>query len=89
MQAYCRVGRRRAIQILAREDESPRSNPHSYPTHFRCKMDPEKKRKFNPWAIEKSFTLEVGSKSATIRSNNESEFVIKSQRKKKAKLFQL
>ena len=30
--------------------------PSVYPTHFRCKMDPEKKRKFNQWAIEKRFT---------------------------------
>ena len=25
--------------------ESPRSNPQSYPTNFRCKMDPGKKKK--------------------------------------------
>ena len=39
-------------------------------------MDPEKKIKLNTRAIEKSFTQEFGSKPATIRSNNESEFVI-------------
>ena len=32
------------IQIVTREQKSPWSNPHSYPTQFRCKMDPEKKR---------------------------------------------
>ena len=42
----------------------------------RCKMDPEKKRTFDPWATEKSFTQEFGNKLATIRSNNEFEFVI-------------
>ena len=46
-------------------------------------MDPEKKRTFNPWAIEKSFTQVLGSKLATIRSNNVSEFVIEIRAKKK------
>ena len=76
MQADNRVVRQRALQILAGEDESPRLNPQSYPTHFTCKMDPGKKRLFNPWAIEKSLTQEIGSKPATIRSYNESEFII-------------
>ena len=44
MQAESRVVRRRALQILEGEDESPRSNPHSYPTQFRCKMYPDKKK---------------------------------------------
>ena len=44
MQAESRVGRLRALQIMAGEDESPRSNPQSYPTHLRCKMDPENKQ---------------------------------------------
>ena len=87
MQADSRMGRRRALQILAGEDESPRSNPHSYPTHFRCKMDPEKKRTFNPWAIEKSFTLKIGSKPATIKSNNESEFIIVISNEKERKII--
>ena len=49
MQDVSRVGRRRAFQILAAEDESARSNTQSCPTPFRCKMDPEKKRKFDQW----------------------------------------
>ena len=57
------------------EDESPRSNPQSYPTHFRCIIDTGNKIKFKPWAIEKSFTQKIRNKPATIRSNNESEFV--------------
>ena len=76
MQADSRVGRRRALQTLAIKDDSPRSNTPSFPTHFTCKMDPEKKRTFNPWAIEKSLTQEIGSKPATIRSTNETEFII-------------
>ena len=36
----------------------------------------KKKRKFKPGAIEESFTQEFGTKPATIRSYNESEFVI-------------
>ena len=76
MQANSRVGRRRALQILAEEDESQRSNTQSFPKHFTCKMDPEKKRTFHQWAIEKSLTQEIGSKPATIKSTNESELFI-------------
>ena len=39
MQADNRVGRRRALQVLAGEDWSQRSNPHLYSTQFRCKVD--------------------------------------------------
>ena len=53
MKADRRVGKQKALQILAGEDESQRSNPQSYHTHFRRKMYPGKKRKFNPWGIEK------------------------------------
>ena len=66
MQANSRVGRQRALQIQAGEDESPRSNAQSFPTHFACKMDPENKITFNPWAIEKSLTQKK-------RSTNESQ----------------
>ena len=83
MQADSRVGRRRALQVLAEKDESPRSNPQSYPAYFTCKMDPENKRTFNPWAIEKSLTQEIGSKPATKRSNSESEFFIEISSEKK------
>ena len=74
MQADSSVGRRRALQILAGGGESPRSNPQSYPTHFRCKIYIEKKTTFNPWAIKQSFTEEIGSKPAYRRSNYESVF---------------
>ena len=86
MQADGRVGRGKALQILAGEDESPRLNPVSYPTQFRCKFDPEK---FNPWTIEKSFTQEIGSQPTTIRSNNKSEFVVEFSNEKESKLFLL
>ena len=82
MQANSRVGRRRALQILAGEDESPRSNPQTYPTHFRYKMDPENKKNFNTCPIEKSFTQEIGSEPAIIRSNNQSKFVIENPNEK-------
>ena len=81
------MGRRRALQILAEEDESPRSNPQSYPTNFRYKLDPEKKRKFNPWAIEKSFNQDIGSKPVTIKSNKESDFVIEISNEKESKIL--
>ena len=42
--------------------------------NMKCKTDPEKKRKFNAWAIEKSFTQEIGSNPATTGWNNESKF---------------
>ena len=45
MQADSRVGRRRALQNLVGEDKSPRSNHPSYPTHLRCKIDPEKRER--------------------------------------------
>ena len=77
MQADNTVGRGRALQILAGEFESPRSNPQSYLTHFRCKMDPEKKRTFSPWVTE----------PASIRSNNESEFVIEISSGKENKIL--
>ena len=75
MQADSRVRRRRVLQILAGEDESTRSNPQLHPTHFKCKMNP-KRKKINPCSVEKSFTQEIGCKPAIIRSSNESEFVI-------------
>ena len=74
MQADSRLGRRRVLQIMAGEDECPKSNPQSYPTRLRCKLDPEKKTKFKPWAIEESFTREIGSKPATTRTNSDSDF---------------
>ena len=50
-------------------------------------MDPEKKIKFVPWAIEKSLTRETGSKPATLRSNNESEFVIEISNEEESKII--
>ena len=50
-------------------------------------MVPEKKRNFNPWAIEKSFTQEIGSTPATIRSNSEIEFVIEISNEKYSKFL--
>ena len=75
MESDTRVGRSRALKILVGEDESPRSNPQSFHKHFRCKMDPEMKRKFNSCSTEKRFAQENRSKPATKRSNNEFEFV--------------
>ena len=87
MQANSRVGRRRALQILTGEDESPRSNHQLSPTHFRCKMGPERKRTFKPWAIKKRFTQEIRRKPATIRSNNESKFVVEMSNEKESKVL--
>ena len=86
-QADSRVRRRRAPKILAGEDQSPWLNPQSYSTHFRCKMDPEKNVKMNPWATEKSFTQELGSQPATLRSINESAFVIEVSIEKESKIL--
>ena len=52
-------------------------------------MDPEKKKKFHPWEIEKSFTHEIGTEPATKRSNNESDFFIDISNEQEAKFFQL
>ena len=78
------VGRRRTLQIPEGEDEFPRSNPKSCPTHIRCKVDPQNKTKFNPWAIKKIFIQEIGSKPTTVILNSESEFVIEISNEKKA-----
>ena len=48
-------------------------------------MDPEKNKIFNPWVIGMSFTQEIGSKPATINSNNKSEFVIEISNEKESK----
>ena len=50
-------------------------------------MNQEKKRKFNPWAIEKSFTQAIGSKPDTKRSKNDSEFVIEISNEKSSKIL--
>ena len=50
-------------------------------------MDSENERKFNPWAIEKSFAQETGSKLAIIKSNKESEFVIDISNEKESKVL--
>ena len=72
------------------DDETTRegqSSPHSYRTHFRCKIDSEDKRKFNLWVIEKSLNQEIGCNPATIRSNKETEFVIEISNGKENKIL--
>ena len=80
------VSRRRA-PIMVGEEESPKSNLNSYPTHFRCKIDPEKKRKLKSWAKEKSLTQEIRRNPATIRPNNGSEFVTGISNEKASKIL--
>ena len=46
-----------------------------------------KGKKKQPVAIEKSFIQEIGSKPATITSNNESEFIIEISNEKESKAF--
>ena len=43
--------------------------------------------KFKALTLEKNFTLEIGSKPATIRSNNESELVIGISNDKESKIL--
>merc|ERR1719259_523039 len=71
-----KVGRRRAIQILSGEDETPTSKSTKFPTHFSCQMNPEQKKKFSPWMIEKCFTQVLWTKPRSIRSKSDSEFII-------------
>ena len=88
IQAESKVGRRRAIQMLAGEDESPRNNAISYPTHFRCKMITDENKKYNPWAIEKSFTNEIGKKPISIRSSAQpSEYIIEIAKESESKIL--
>merc|ERR1719259_1557505 len=77
VQAKGRVGRRRTIQILSGEDETPANISTKFPTHFSCQMNPEKKKKFSPWLIERCFTQLLWGKPRSIRSKSESEFIIK------------
>ena len=76
MQADIRVGRRWAFLIMTGDDESLRSKPQSYHSHFGCKIDQENKIKFIPWVIDKSFTQKIGNIPPTIRSNNKPNLVI-------------
>ena len=48
-------------------------------------MDSDKKRKFNPWTIEKSFTQETRSKHAFKRSKTNLILSLKSQTTKQSK----
>ena len=50
-------------------------------------MELGNKLTFNPWAIEKSLTQEIGSKPATIRSTNESDFIIEISNEKENKIL--
>ena len=50
-------------------------------------MDQEKKRKFNSWAIEKSFIQENGWKPATTKQNNETKFVIEISYEYESRIF--
>ena len=52
-------------------------------------MDPENKIIFNLWAKEKSFTQEIRSKLATIKSKNDLEFVIGISNEKEITFFLL
>ena len=46
-----------------------------------------KEGNIQPWAIEKSFSQETGSKPATIRSNKESKIVIEISNKKESEIL--
>jgi len=37
-------------------------------------MNPEQKKEFSPWMIQKFFTQELGNKPRTIKSKSKSEF---------------
>ena len=51
-------------------------------------MDREKKKKkFNPWLIEKFFTQAMGNKPVSIRSNNGSEFSIEISRENESNVL--
>ena len=87
MQANSRVGRRRALRILAGK-MSLQDQTLNHTLHISdAKCIQKKERTFNPWAIEKCFTQEIGSKPATIRWNKESEFVIEISNEKECKIL--
>lgn len=71
-----RVTIRRARQIIEGETEAPTKASKKFPTHFNCMMGEENKRKFTPWLLEKSISNCLGSKPRTIRTLNNTTFVV-------------
>ena len=68
------------------KDESPRSNPQTYLTHFRCIIYPKNKEN-QPVGNRKEPHPKSGSKPATIRSNNKSEIVIEILNEKESEIL--
>ena len=53
IQAGTKVWKIRTLHLLAEDDKSPTSKPLNYPTHFKCKLDEEKKKEINFQSIKK------------------------------------
>jgi len=82
-----KAGRRRAIQILSGEDESPANNSTKFPTHFSCQINPEQKKKFSPWMIQKCVTQKLGTNHEPSDRKENPNLSLKSTTKPKVKPF--
>ena len=71
-----RVTIRRARQILEGECEHSVKPAKRFPTHYNCTMAEGSKKKFTPWLLEKSISKCLGSNPRTIRTLNNTTFVV-------------
>lgn len=67
---------RRAQQIVSGEQENFESTTKDGSIKFDCRMSEENKRKFSPWASQKSLTTYLGRKPKCIRSKGKDTFVV-------------
>ena len=65
-----------ARQILKGKCEHPVKPAKRLPTHYSCTMVEGSKRKLTPWLLEKSISKSLGSNPRTIRTLNNTTFVV-------------
>ena len=84
-----KVSIQRAKQILSTNSNNSRSttsrpNSEVFPAVFNCKLDPANKRKITPFLLEKCIEQIIGSKPRTIRTRDESTFVVRVSNKRES-----
>ena len=82
-----RVSRLRAMQMLNGQ-EVIQLNKGKYATHFRCEMDSTKKRRLNPWLLEKCLQEKIGQKPKSIRAESSTNFVIEVQDRQQSEIME-
>lgn len=91
IQDKLKIGKMRARQILEEDTHHSYTNynpvtQNSYATHFVLKLDNEDKRSINPFLVQRSLTLQLGSKPESIRGRG-NEFTIKVTNKNQSETF--